>query len=139
MSSRYIPERLRALVRDRAGGACEYCLIHEEDAFFSLEIDHIISLKHHGKTEEDNLAYACIFCNRNKGSDVATFLFESNQVVRLFHPRTDRWSDHFALRGEEIVPLTEIGQATVKILMLNHPDQLLERKALIDIGRYPPP
>jgi hypothetical protein len=37
----YIPEPLRRLVVERAGGRCEYCLLHEDDTFFTHEIDHI--------------------------------------------------------------------------------------------------
>ncbi len=42
---------------------CEYCLIHEDDTFFGCEVDHIISQKHGGPTEPENLAYACLPCN----------------------------------------------------------------------------
>jgi hypothetical protein len=72
--SSYISAALRRLVATRAEYLCEYCLIHEEDTFFGCEVDHIISEKHGGQTEADNLAYACAFCNRSKGSDsVSTF------------------------------------------------------------------
>jgi hypothetical protein len=41
--------RLRAQVRDRAGGRCEYCRIHEdEDPFFTFPIDHVIAQQHGG-------------------------------------------------------------------------------------------
>jgi 5-methylcytosine-specific restriction endonuclease McrA len=62
---RYIPTELRLLVAERANHLCEYCLIHEDDTFVGCQVDHIISLKHGGQTEADNLAYACAFCNRN--------------------------------------------------------------------------
>ncbi len=72
--SRYISEDLRHLVAARAEYLCEYCLIHEDDTFFGCEVDHIISMKHGGPTEADNLAYACAFCNRQKGSDIGSIL-----------------------------------------------------------------
>ena len=31
----YIPEALRRLVAERAGGCCEYCRLHEDDTFFT--------------------------------------------------------------------------------------------------------
>jgi len=62
------------LVVARADHLCEYCLIHEEDTFFGCEVDHIISEKHGGPTTADNLADACVFCNRAKGSDVASIV-----------------------------------------------------------------
>lgn len=63
--SGYVTEELRELVAIRAERLCEYCLIHEEDTFFHCQVDHIISLKHGGPTDADNLAYACVICIRN--------------------------------------------------------------------------
>ena len=79
--SEYIPERIRSLAKERAKGCCEYCLIHESDLIFSGQIDHIISLKKKKKTELDNLAYSCLICNVNKGTDVATYLHEEEEYV----------------------------------------------------------
>lgn len=64
--NRGIPTDLRRRIKDRAGYICEYCLLQEEDTFFGCEVDHIISQKHGGQSDIDNLAYACSFCNRNK-------------------------------------------------------------------------
>ena len=47
----YIPEALRRLVYERAGGHCEYCLLDVRYAYFPYEIDHIVAEKHGGKTE----------------------------------------------------------------------------------------
>lgn len=58
--SRSIPDKLRLLVAERAGFACEYCLIGQDDLIFSCQVDHIISLKHDGKTVAENLAYSCL-------------------------------------------------------------------------------
>ncbi|HMS08111.1 MAG TPA: hypothetical protein PKE66_01405 [Pyrinomonadaceae bacterium] len=33
--------------------------------------------------------------------------------------------------------LTDIGEATVRILKLNHPDRIIERQTLSEQGRYP--
>jgi len=80
--SRRLSEELRHLVADRADRICEYCLIHEDDTFFGCEVDHVISLKHSGPTEAENLAYACTFCNRYKGSDVASLSPNAGALVR---------------------------------------------------------
>jgi len=137
--NRYISEQLRRLVAKRANNLCEYCLIHEEDTFFSCQVDHIISFKHGGKTEAENLAYACAFCNRNKGSDIGSILEPNSRFVRFFNPRTDKWADHFQLEGTIIKPITDIGEATAKILDFNNIDRIIERQTLIDLGRYPHP
>lgn len=134
--SGYVPAKLRRLVVDRAQGLCEYCLIHQDDTFFGCEIEHVISEKHGGPTAEDNLALACLFCNRFKGSDIASISDRTGQVCRFFSPRTDQWTDHFALDGVHIRPLTDVGEVTAKILGFNHPDRLVEREALRAVNRY---
>jgi hypothetical protein len=122
----------------RAEGLCEYCLIHEDDTFFGSEVDHVISEKHGGATEAENLACACLFCNRHKGSDVGSLLTHGG-FSRFFHPRSDRWAEHFALAddGITIEPRTEIGLVTARIFGFNASERLLEREALRVIGRYP--
>jgi hypothetical protein len=111
-------------------------LIHEDDAFFGCEIDHVISVKHGGATALDNLAYACFFCNRKKGSDIGSRASPTGSFVRFFNPREDAWTDHFRLEGATIAPLTPIGQATSRILDFNGTDRTLERKALLDAGKH---
>ncbi len=90
MSKTYIPVALRELVRARAKSLCEYCLIREEDTYFGCQIDHILSEKHGGSTQESNLAYACSYCNRNKGSDIGSIVWEAQQFSRFFNPRVDQ-------------------------------------------------
>lgn len=133
-----ISASLRRLVVSRAAHLCEYCLVHEDDTFYGCEVDHIISVKHGGETRENNLAYACLFCNRAKGSDIASRSPETGELIRFFNPRLDRWSDHFRIDGITIVPLTSIGEATTRIFHFNEEDRLLEREELKDGGRYPP-
>ena len=137
--STHVPASLRRLVQRRADGLCEYCLIHEDDTFLGCQIEHIRSEKHHGPTTAANLALACVFCNRHKGSDIATITLSTGVLSRLFNPRTDWWSDHFELRGSVIEPLTPIGEATARLLLFNHTDRLVEREALIAAGFYPNP
>ena len=132
-----ISAALRRLVVTRAGGVCEYCLIHQDDAYFSFHVDHVISRKHRGPTDGSNLALACLPCNVAKGTDVATLVGRPRELVRLFHPRRDEWRDHFHLSGARISPLTSIGEATVQLLDLNGSDRLLLRRALVKAGRYP--
>lgn len=54
----YVPTELRRLVAERADHICEYCLIHERDTYAGCQVDHVISEKHGGPTEADNLALA---------------------------------------------------------------------------------
>ncbi len=68
----YISTALRQAVYARAKGCCEYCLVPENFALASHEIDHIIAEKHGGKTIDENLALSCTICNKHKGSDIAS-------------------------------------------------------------------
>ena len=146
MSTGDIPDFLRALVRKRAKYLCEYCLIHEKDTGYRhrirpSHIDHVIARKHGGATHEDNLALACAPCSQHKGTNIASIVLETGDLIRLFNPRSDRWRDHFCLSpdGITIVALTPIGEATCRILGMNDTTRLLERKALRQVGRYPTP
>jgi len=137
--SRYVSNKTRRLVKERAEFYCEYCLVPELFSFIGYELDHIISKKHGGTNDPENLAWSCAFCNYCKGTDIGTILLPSMQLVRFFHPRTDRWSDHFEVSGGMIVPRTEIGEGTSKIFQFNQIDRLLERTTLVNAGLYPPP
>lgn len=129
MSESYLSAELRRRVAARASRRCEYCLIHEDDCFWGCQVDHIISEKHGGKTTPANLAYCCAFCNRHKGSDLSG-LDAKRQLVPLFHPRKDRWEEHFRFRGTQILGLTAVGKVTAKLLRFNDPSRLEERLAM---------
>ncbi|MGK7872926.1 MAG: HNH endonuclease [Xenococcaceae cyanobacterium] len=139
MSRPYIPVELRRLVVDRADHLCEYCLISEADLASGCQVDHIISLKHGGLTAADNLAYACIFCNLEKGTDLGSIIWRTGELVRFFNPRRDNWGEHFRLNGAIIEPLTNIGEVTARILNFNRDERILERQFLMGMGRYPSP
>jgi len=126
---------LRTDVALRAHRRCEYCLIREEDTAFRPQVDHIVSRKHGGNSLPENLAYACVLCNRRKSGDVASV--DKGQLVRLFHPRQDLWTDHFQIDGSSIRALTEVGAATSKLLHFNVPERRAERALLQALGSYP--
>jgi hypothetical protein len=129
--SRYVSADIRIFVAKRAKNCCEYCLISDEFSYLSFHIEHIISLKHGGKTTEENLSYSCPICNANKGSDLGTFVENPSKLIRFFNPRIDIWNDHFSLDKSGLISSkTDIGKATIKILDLNHIDSIIERKEL---------
>jgi hypothetical protein len=134
MSQTYIPAAVRRLVRERSGDRCEYCLIPEAVTFAPHWIDHIVAEKHGGKSDADNLANSCVVCNQSKGSDLASIDPETGEIAALFHPRRDRWSDHFRLVGGRIEPLTAVGRVTVRLLQLNLPDRVEGRDQLVAAG-----
>ena len=124
-----VSETLRLAVAERANGRCEYCG-KPQVSFFPHEVDHVIARKHRGKTDLENLAFSCFECNRYKGSDVASYDPETNQLTPLFNPRADNWRDHFQYDNGYIVPHTPRGRVTVMLLRLNEPSRLAERIAL---------
>jgi hypothetical protein len=133
--AREVDDARRRLVIERANRRCEYCLVHEDSAGFSHQVDHIISRKHGGSSGIGNLAYACVLCNRYKGTDIAS-LDRSGRTVRFFDPRRDAWDEHFQLHGPIIQPLTEIGEVTARMLRLNAAERVVERRLMQSLGAY---
>ena len=136
MADTYVPAALGRLVDERAGGRCEYCLIPAMAVFSPHEIDHIISLKHGGPTAAGNLALSCTLCNKYKGSDISSQDPETSEICPLYHPRRDRWSDHFRISAAQLVPLTSTGRVTARLLQFNHPDRIEEREIFIATGLF---
>jgi hypothetical protein len=90
----------------------------------------VIAKQHGGRDVSENLAFACIHCNRYKGPNVAGIDPETGRLTPLFHPRIDAWSEHFVLHGAEIVPLTPVGRVTVSVLFMNDPEVVWLRSEL---------
>jgi hypothetical protein len=103
----------------RAERRCEYCHMPSSRYFGSFHVDHIIARQHGGETDMENLALSCMNCNRRKGPNIAGIDPISGKVVRLYHPRQDRWSDHFEWNGPVLVGKTKIGQATINVVGVN--------------------
>lgn len=61
----------------------------------------------------------------------------AGSFLRLFNPRTDRWSDHFELVGHRIEGRNPVGEVTVRIQGFNSRERLMERYALQEVGRFP--
>lgn len=132
-----ISPELRRLVMARADYRCEYCLLPEAVALHRHEPDHIVPVQHGGATTEENLACACLRCNRHKGPNVGSFDPITGVLTPFFHPRQQAWRDHFQLNDAYIEPLTPEGRVTVLILRLNSPERVAERKLLLAAGVYP--
>jgi hypothetical protein len=128
---------LRQLVFDRADGRCEYRLFPQTVTAHKHEPDHIIPRQHDGETTADNLALACVRCNRYKGYNIGSYDPESGALVPFYHPRRQKWADHFRLAGATIAPLTPEGRVTVKMLHLNDPGRVEERERLMAVKLYP--
>jgi len=137
MSRIAISAAWRAAVRARAGQCCEYCRMPERGSFFPHEPDHVVATQHGGRTALENLALACLQCNRLKGPNLSSVDPETKRIVLLFNPRTDRWSQHFRTEQGRIIPLTPVARATAALLRFNDPDREEARRNLWQAGHYP--
>ena len=121
---------LTRLVRQRAGGRCEYCRLPQAGSRAPFEIDHIIARKHRGRTVASNLAVACIYCNSYKGSNISGRDTATGKLTPLYHPRRHKWSYHFRYEGGTLIGRTAIGRTTTDVLQINLPTLVALREAL---------
>lgn len=128
-------EGLRAEVRLRAGGRCEYCRLPDlVPHLVQFHFEHIRPVQHRGGTELANLAWSSHRCNAHKGTNLATIDPDTNERVWLFHPREQGWDEHFGLQDGRIVGKTPVGRATAWLLEMNHDDRVALRKFLFEQG-----
>jgi hypothetical protein len=83
----------------------------------------------------------CVLCNRHKSDRTHAIDPETGAEVPLFHPRLQRWSEHFRWSGDglRILGLTPTGRATVGALHLDSdPDALVVRSYWVLAGWHPP-
>lgn len=132
----YISKKTRRFVERRANFRCEYCLLPQLNFYYKHQSDHIRPKQHGGNSSPDNLAFACVLCNRYKGANIGSFDPETNLFAFFFNPRKQIWSEHFALEGALIRPLTAEGRVTVTIFRLNDEERIIERERLIVRGLY---
>ena len=126
--------KLVALVRRRANDVCEYCRFPESQSDLPFLVDHIRARQHKGHTAAANLALACSCCNLHKGPNLTGVDDATGRVIRLFNPRRQRWADHFRWEGLRVVGVTSVGRATVQVLSMNDPRQLIARLELVRSG-----
>ena len=119
-----------ARVAERAAHRCEYCRAPEAIFNFPFEIEHIAPAVRGGRDEESNWALSCRACNLFKSDHVGAMDPLTGEVVPLFHPRNDRWEEHFFLDGSGgmLVGKTPAGRATIGCLQMNRPAQLAARQ-----------
>lgn len=101
-----------------------------------FHLEHIVARQHDGRTELENLAWACHRCNRHKGTNLSGIDPETGAVVVLFNPRKEAWEEHFTKLGANIVGLTKTGRATVKLLQMNAERRVDRREALRKMGYW---
>jgi len=127
------------LVAARAGHRCEYCHAPEAVFNFPFEVEHIIPSSLGGGDEDANLALACRSCNVLKSASVTGIDPESQEEVRLYHPRNDSWEVHFHVEIEtaEVRGHTAIGRATVLTMQINREAQRTARQQWMRLDLFP--
>ncbi len=137
----YISPEKRKYVKERANGLCEYCQYPARYAQpVSFQIEHIFPFSQGGDSTVENLAYSCSGCNLHKSKKLEAIDPQSSETVPLFHPRRNRWEDHFEWNETAtcVVGKTAVGRATVETLQINHSDWVEPRKILFEAGLHPP-
>jgi HNH endonuclease len=124
----------------RAQGYCEYCrspMRYSPDPF---AVEHIVPRVAGGGNEPSNLALSCQGCNNLKFVSIEAVDPVIGVMVPLFHPRQQRWSQHFLWSQDTtvVVGRTPIGRATVERLRLNREGVVNLRRVLATIGQHPP-
>lgn len=123
-----IAAAVRRMVEKRAESRCEYCHLRQEQLqFVRLHIEHIIARQHGGTDDPANLALCCHWCNYFKGTNIATLIRE--KLTPLYHPRRDKWEEHFVVYESIITGITAVGEGTVRLLHMNDDERVQIRSA----------
>ena len=135
-----VTNRQRLAVIQRAAGCCEYCGSRADYAMDPFSVEHILPRSAGGKSTLDNLALACLGCNSYKHTKTEAFDVVSNRMAALYHPRQQRWQEHFAWNADctQLIGLTPTGRVTIVELQLNRPGLLNLRRLLYAAGEHPP-
>jgi HNH endonuclease len=106
-----------------------------------FSVEHIIPRSRDGDSSRDNLALSCQGCNNHKYNHTEGLDPATECAAPLFHPRRQRWRDHFAWNEGTtlIVGLSPTGRATVTSLQLNRLELVNFRRILAAAGEHPPP
>jgi len=124
----------RDLVRFRAGERCEYCRLHQQHSGLVHHIEHIVAKQHGGSDDPSNVALSRHRCNLHKGPNLTGVDPGTGQVAPLFHPRRDRWAEHFIFEGVRIEGISATGRATVRVLAMNDARRLEMRQEVLKHG-----
>ena len=130
----------RRVVAKRARNCCEYCLSQLQFSADSLSVEHIVPSSRGGGDGLGNLGLACQRCNNHKFTATESPDPLTGELVPLFHPRQQRWQDHFMWSHDclFIRGFTPTGRATVERLQLNRPNLVNLRRILAAAGEHPP-
>lgn len=116
-----LPSLLRRRLIEADDHCCAYCQTCAATTGQPLTLDHILPRVQGGQTTFDNLCFACRQCNEFKGAQTSGVDPLTGERTPLFHPRLQRWEEHFAWdgSGSQLLGLTATGRATIVTLNMN--------------------
>jgi len=140
LSKKRVSAQQKLMITQRARGCCEYCFSQIKFSNQSFSVEHIIPESLGGPTTLDNLALACQSCNNHKYTKTTGYDLVSATTVPLYHPRHQKWIDHFAWNEDctLMIGLTPIGRVTIDTLHLNKSGLVNLRRILYSVGEHPP-
>ena len=135
----YLPTALRQRLIEADDHRCAYCQTAQSHSGNPMVVDHIWPRSKGGDTSFENLCFSCYRCNLFKGSRVKAVDPLSGEIIPLFHPRTDRWDDHFRWDDASLHLLgrTPVGRATIAALHINNPIIIDARRNWVRLGWRP--
>lgn len=138
--SEYISKNLKQQISRHFADCCAYCRNAYVLMPVTFECEHIIPLSAGGKTVFENLCLACPMCNRYKSNHQQAPDPKTEEIVSLFHPHLQVWTEHFTWNenATEIIGLTAVGRATISTLKMNRPDLVRVRAMWVELGEHPP-
>ena len=138
--SSYLQIGLRQRLLDADDHCCAYCQTTQGNSGQPMVVDHIIPTSQAGKTEFENLCFACRRCNEYKGPTVEAKDPLTGQIIPLYHPRQQIWEEHFSwdASGIRLVGLTSVGRVTIISLRINNEIIQVTRRRWVSAGWHPP-
>ena len=112
--------------------------MHQSLQGATFHVEHVTPSSKGGPTTLENLAWCCPSCNLHKADRTEGIDPDTAAVVPLFHPRRDRWGEHFNWDGTELVGHTPTARATIAALDLNGDRRQRIRMAEARFDLFPP-
>ncbi|MBL1176773.1 HNH endonuclease [Pantanalinema sp. GBBB05] len=136
----YISESLKTQIRECDRDRCCYCLTSEANSGIPMSFDHIQPQSKGGNTSFENVCLACRSCNEYKSDSTEAQDPLTGEIVPLFNPRAQQWSEHFvwSLDATRVEGQTPVGRATIAALRMNNPVIVAARSRWVISGWHPP-
>jgi len=105
-----------------------------------MSFDHIHPQSKGGNASFENVCLACRSCNEYKSGLTEAPDPLTGEIVPLFNPRAQQWSEHFAwsLDATRVEGQTPVGRAAIAALRMNNPVIVAARSRWVISGWHPP-